>query len=246
MLRLFPLLGGASAGAAILALTSTAVAGPLVPLPREVPATARERIEGVAGKATVSTHVDGAAFPGRQEVFEYLLDHPDFATHVTQALRLARYHIWKTSQGLAIDDGWGTIGTFEVVYAAPGTRVMYARGEYRQRLLPDIRGQAVVVLDYAATPLAGGRPAIATSITSYVKLDSSMLALAGKLASAAASAKAEKEAHRLVKVFARTSHAIEENPSGVLETLRARPGVPARELDEFRRLLNVPAAAVAR
>ena len=71
-------------------------------------------------------------FVARREVFEYLLDHPEFATHVTRTLRVARYRIWRASDGLWIDDGWGTVGRFSLVYARDGTRVMHARGRYKQ------------------------------------------------------------------------------------------------------------------
>ena len=38
----------------------------------------------------------------------------------------------------------GAVGAVEVVYGAPGVRVIYAKGEYQQAILPNIRGQAVV------------------------------------------------------------------------------------------------------
>ena len=131
-----------------VALASAAGASRAIPpLPAHIPPAARLKVEPVTKHASLATSIDADPFVGRREVFEYLLDHPEFATHVTRALRFARYRIWRTSEGLEIDDGWGTKGVFEVVYAAPGTRVMYARGVYEQRLLPDIRGQAVVMVD---------------------------------------------------------------------------------------------------
>src|SRR5439155_1055642 len=81
---------------------------------------------------------------------------PEFATHVTQALRVARYRIWRTPTGLMLDDGWGTVGALEVVYGAPGVRVMYAKGEFQQTVLPNIRGQAVVTIDWTVTPAPDG------------------------------------------------------------------------------------------
>lgn len=232
----------------LLVLPTGSVAGPAVAgLPLQIPERTRMRLLDVTEHPTVSTRVESAPFLGRLDVFEYLLDHPEFATHVTRTLKLARYRIWKTATGLAIDDGWGTVGTFEVVHAAPGIRVMHARGEYQHRLLPNIRGQAVVLFDYAAKTGADSKNAIQTAVTGFVKLDSRVLALAGKLASALANAKADREGKQLVKMFARTTRAIEENPVGVYEQLRQRPDVPPRELEQFRRLLkiSVPAAPAA-
>jgi hypothetical protein len=55
---------------------------------------------------------------------------------------------------------------------------------------------------------------------------------------AAAQRKADLEARRLMKKFARVSRALDESPDAVLEQLRQQPGVPTRELEEFGRLLS--------
>ena len=78
-----------------------------------------------------------------------------------------------------------------------------------------------------------------------MKLDSRVLSTASALAGSIAATKAEKEAHRLVRVFQKTTRAIDDNPGALLESLRHRPGTPRRELEEFGRLLSVPAASVA-
>ncbi len=234
------------AGALLLAAAGAGAERAAPTLPGDLPAPARARLGAVTDQPSLTTRVDGEPFKARRELFEFLLDHPEFATHVARSLRFARYRIWRTPEGLAIDDGWGTTGTFEVVHAGPGTRVMAARGVYQQRILPDIHGQAVVVIDYGGQPGADGRAQIHTTVSGWVKLDSGLLAWAARLAGAVARAKADKEGKRLVKVFARTTRAVEESPAQVYETLRQRPDVPPRELEEFRRLLNVPAAGAAR
>jgi hypothetical protein len=229
-----------------LVLAGSAAAGAaagLVELPRQVPREARARVQPVTDDPSLAVKVEAEPFVARRDVFEYLLDHPEFATHVTRALRYARYRIWKTPAGLGLDDGWGTVGTFELVHAGEGVRLMYARGIYQQRLLPDIHGEAVVVIDYEAHPAANGRSRIDTAVSGFVRLDSRILAIASALASSVATRKGEKEARRLVKVFAKTTRAIDADPAGVFEKVRQRPDVPARELEEFRRLLNLPAAA---
>jgi hypothetical protein len=224
----------------LAAWLSTAGAEPAAPvLPEQVPAEDRARLMRVAEAASVSTHVDAEPFVSRAAVFEYLLDHPEFATHVTQALKLARYRIWHTAEGLYLDDGWGVTGHFTVVYAGRGKRVMYAWGQYKPRVLPSIRGQAVVMLEYGFQPAAQGRDVVSSTVTGFVKLDNRVLAAASKLASNLAQTKADTEARKLMKVFARVSQAVHDNPAGVCEQLRQRPDTPARELEEFRQLLNV-------
>ncbi len=188
----------------------------------------------------MSARAAGEPFIARPDVFEFLLDHPEFATHVTRALKLARYRIWRGPEGgLWLDDGWGVLGQFSVVYSTSGTRVAYAHGQYQSGLLPSIKGQAVVLIEYGLSPTADHKSLISPAVTGFVKLESRIVALAGMLAGSVATAKAEKEAKRLVKLFAKASRAIEDNPAHVHEVVRQRADVPRRDLEEFRRLLDL-------
>jgi hypothetical protein len=224
--------------ATLAALAGPAVAGrPAPALPAEIPAAVRERLAPVVDQASLTARYQGKTFVARRDVFEYLIEHPEFATHVTRALKVARYRIWHTPGGLMLDDGWGAVGAIELVYGAPGVRVMYAKGEYQQNILPNIRGQAVVMIDWKTLPAADGKDLIAPTVGAYVKLDSRMFSVASMLASSVASAKAEKEAFRLVRVFEKTTRALNDNPTAVLETLHRRPETPQRELEAFERLL---------
>ena len=207
-------------------------------LPQQIPPTERVKLEQVIENAFVSTRMEAEPYVARPEIFEYLLDHPEFATHVTRALKVARYRIWRTPEGLFLDDGWGTQGHFEVVYAEAGMRVMYARGRYDPPLLPAIRGQAVVVMEYGFRPAGEGHTVVATTITGHVNLENRFLRIVGTLVNPIAQAKADREARQLLKVFARVSRAIDERPDEVYEAVRQRPDVPRQELAEFRHLLD--------
>jgi len=231
----------AVAGLAVALLVSSALAAkPSPTLPAQIPGPERARLQEVADAASVSARAAGDPFVARPDVFEYLLDHPEFATHVTRALKLARYRIWRDPEGgLWLDDGWGVVGQFTIVYSTAGTRVAYAHGQYQSGVLPSIRGQAVVLIEYGMSPTSDHRSLISPAVTGFVKLESRILALAGMLAGSVATAKAEKEAKRLVRLFAKASRAIEENPAHVHEAVRQRPDVPPRELEEFRRLLDL-------
>jgi hypothetical protein len=176
----------------------------------------------------------------RPEVFEYLLNHPDFASHVTRALKLARYRIWREPDGLWLDDGWGTRGRFTVVHAERGRRLYYARGVFDQRFLPAIRGEAVAVFEYRFRPEPDGRTLVTTSASGYLDVDSRVLRALGAVAMPFIQAKADKEAGQLLRIFARASRAIETSPEDVYAKVRERPDVPRRELEEFRQLLRVP------
>jgi len=128
-------------------------------LPAGVPAAERARIEKVLAHATVFTRVEIEPYPLRVDVFDYLLNHPDFATQVTRALKLARYRIWVAPDGLNLDDGWGVKGVITPFYGDKGLRVVYARGRYQQKVLPDIRGQAIIFVHYGERGAEGKPPA---------------------------------------------------------------------------------------
>jgi hypothetical protein len=231
----------AVAGVAVVLLVSSALAAkPSPSLPAQIPAHERAKLQEIADGASVSARAAGEPFLARPDVFEFMLDHPEFAAHVTRALKLARYRIWRGPDGgLWLDDGWGVVGQFSVVYSTRGTRVAYAHGTYQSGLLPSIGGQAVVMIQYGLGPAADHRSLISPVVTGFVRLDSKVIALAGMLAGSVAAAKAEKEAKRFVKLVARVSRAIEDDPAHVHESVRQRPGVQAGDLEEFRRLLDL-------
>jgi hypothetical protein len=230
----------AIASALLLGHASARAAAPPLELPSEVTPADRERLEAIARKSFASTRVEQPPYAGQPEIWEYLLDHPEFASHVTRALKLARYRIWRDDSGFRLDDGWGVKGQFTVVYAGNGRRVMYARGHFEQRLLPDIQGQAVATLEYAFRPGAGSQAEIATSASGYVQVDNKLLNALGKLAAPIVQAKADREAGLLLRTFARVTRAIDERPAEVYRLVSERPDVPRRELAEFHQLLRLP------
>ena len=195
------------------------------------------RLRDVTEAAVIASRAEGEPFVGRRDVFEFLLDHLEFATHVTRALRVARYKVWQTAEGLFLDDGWGALLRFSVVQATSGTRIIYARGEYQQTILPNIHGEAVVMIEYDFRPAPGGRDLVSAAVTNYVKFDSRLMSMLARVASTTVTKKAETEAKRLVRVFARISRAVDEDPAAVLAALDGRPDVPRRELEAFRRLI---------
>lgn len=217
-------------------LGSAAVGRDAAPaLPPGVPPQDRARIEKVFAQATVWTRMEIEPYPMRLDIFDYLLDHPEFATQVTRTLKLARYRIWRTADGLNLDDGWGVTGLITPFHGDGGLRVVYARGRFEQSVLPDIHGQAVILLRYADGPGPNGRPALATSMEVFAQLDSAMLRnFAGPLAKS----KATSEALHVLKVFSRLSTHLERRADEVLGELAQRPEVSRPELDGFRRLFN--------
>jgi hypothetical protein len=209
-------------------------------LPADVAHGEQTRLAGIAQNASVKTRVDAEPFLTRRRVFEFLLDHPDFASQVTRALELGRLRIWPATEGFFLDEGWGTTGTFRVVHAEAGRRVFYARGQHRLRMLPDIAGEAVVLIDYRYAPEGDRRDLVMTTVAAFLKLDSRILGSMLKLGGPIAQRKADHEARSLVRLFAKVSRAIEKDPTAVYARLRERSDVSQTYLEGFRTLLGVP------
>lgn len=230
---------GLAAVALAVGLGGSVAAVPPPPLPAGLSPQARATVEQVTSTADVAARGEARPFLIRRPVFEYLLDHPDFATHVTRALKLERIRIWRSQDGFELDDGWGVTGRFWVLHVADGVRVMRARGQYKKGFLPAIAGDAAVVLEYGVTPHPSGRSLVSSAVSGFVKLDSRLLAMSLRFAASLSQSKADKDAQKLMKVFAKVSRAIEVDAASVYDKVKQQPGVPARELEEFGRLLNL-------
>jgi hypothetical protein len=223
-------------GAGVLASPAPGAGDNAAPsLPPGLPAADKARIDKVLAKATVSTRVEIDPYALRLDVVDYLLDHPEFATQVTRALRLARYRIWRTADGLNLDDGWGVTGIMTPLYGNSGLRVIYARGRYEQSVLPDIHGQAVILLHYAGGPGPGGRPALTTSMEVFAQLDSAVLS---SLAGSIAKTKATSEARHVLRMFSRLSTHLDLRADEVLAELARHPDISKTELEGFRKVLG--------
>ena len=229
----------AAAGAGLLLVLggSARATPPTAALPQDLPEQERARLLQVTDHASVTAQSNGEAFLVRGDLFEYLLDHPEFATHVIRALGIGRYRIWREPDGLWLDDDAGALVQFHTSYAAHGSRIFYLRGRYQPAVLPMIRGRVVVVLEYRAEPASGGKSLITPAMTSFVRIDNGLFEALARLFKAVIAPRAAKVTSRIVVDIAKTSSAIDQDPSRVDEALRRRPDVPSRELVEFRQLL---------
>jgi hypothetical protein len=222
----------------VLLLAGSAIATwPTGALPADLPESQRAQLREVTEHVSVSARSTGEAFRARWDVFEYMLDHPEFATHVIRALEIGRYRIWREPDGLWLDDGAGALVRFQVAYAAPGSRVFYMQGRYQPAVLPAIHGRVVAVFEYTVEPAGEGKSFITPAMASFVRIDNAVFGMLARLFAAVIAPRATRVTSRIVVDIAKTAHAIDSDPNRVEAVVRARPDVPSRELAEFRRLL---------
>jgi len=181
----------------------------------------REVIEG----ASYVDEKKGAVFRGHREVYEYLLNHLDFASHLGRILDLTDYVIEQTGEGVyeatTPKGGWAHL---QVVYADDEKRVVLARGKY---------GRAVVVLIYDSFDL-GGERYIVYDLYGYVRANNPILNLLLGLFGGFVN-------HRIDRVLtsvAELNERIYESPGTFQQEFLAQTELPPDHLSEFSRILT--------
>lgn len=229
--------------AAVIVVLLLAFAGsarataPAVALPPDLPPAEHARLREVTERASVSARSSGDRVRVRRDLFEYLLDHPELASHIIQALKVNRFRIWREPDGLWLDDRAGALVRFQIAYSAPGRRIFFMQGRYQPAILPAIYGRVVAVLDYTIEPADQGRSFITPAMASFVRIDNAVYGMLARLFRAVIAPRATRVTNRIVVDIAKTARVIDGEPDSVDAALRERPDVPAHDLAEFRRLL---------
>lgn len=191
----------------------------------------------VVGQALVFRQVDGIAFRSRREVFDFLIEHPDFAADVARLLREGRYRVRRTPVGFEADDGRGAHGFLRSLYADGDRRVFYLEGRYDPPLLPSIAGRLVLVLDTSHTTAPDGESYAEMRVAGYLRLDNALAEVLASVARSFSEAMVERKVKRFFRHVARVSRRAYDDPEGLAEELARRPDFAAERVAEFQRVL---------
>ncbi len=111
-----------------------------------------------------------------ESMYRYLLDRPPLAAALINRLDLAPYKSEQRGPGRYWgNDGEGTEGMVELVYQDRTSRIYYLEGTHHSRLLPNMRGKAVVLLRMHPVNEASGAEAMDSTMVAYLKLDNRIL-----------------------------------------------------------------------
>src|SRR4029077_13907204 len=169
------------------------------------PAAERARLREVTEHASVSARSRGDVFRIRRDLFEYLLDHPELASHIMQALKVNRFRIWREPDGLWLDDRAGALVQFQIAHSAPGSRVFFMQGRYQPAVLPAIYGRVVAVLEYTVEPAHAGKSLITPAMASFVRIDNAVYGMLARLFTAVIAPRATRVTNRIVVDIAKTA-----------------------------------------
>jgi hypothetical protein len=208
----------------------------------DLSADARRRAESVLARSLFAQRVEGLRFKSREDVFGFLVDHPDFAAAVARALRLGDYRITPREDGYWGDDGRGAAGLIRVLHSEEGKRLYHLEGRYERRGLPTIEGQLLVLFEFRHEADDEGGSVVAASLTGHARIDSPLPAMVAQLVGALARPLVERQVERKVQRFfrtvARVSRWAHERPGDLAAALEGHPEVPPdATFTRFRALL---------
>jgi hypothetical protein len=198
-----------------------------------------EQIRMVIEHSTLQKSVDKFRFRSQPEIFEFLLDHPDFAAAVASELQIGHYRITLRPDG-AYDamDVQGIRGSFRSLYTARGERVYGGVGIYRPRFFPSFSGHAVVRLRYQHQSDPEGVSLVENRAEVYVRLDNQVAGFFARLLMPFLKGVVDQKVNQAFTVAKRVSEQIVTNPTVVYDRLRQSLELDRTTLESFRQLID--------
>jgi hypothetical protein len=134
------------------------------------------RLKPVIDHYTTANRVGPMKTAMDQVMYFHLLDRPPLAAALINRLDLADYKAEMLGPGRWWgNDGEGSEGIVHLVHHDPTTRIYYLEGTHRSRLLPNLRGKAVVFLRMGVVKDADGLEAMESTMVAYTMLENQIL-----------------------------------------------------------------------
>ena len=206
----------------------------------------RQRVQEVLEHPSFSREVKRVKFRSQKEVYEYLLDHPDFAAAVSRALKLSKYQIKREGDEYWAQDGFydkngrlrGVKGRFQIIYADQGKRIYFAQGTYDvKRWLPTVHIRAVFVLEFQHRLDEEGSY-VENNLSGYARIDNLFLHFILKILKPLVSKGMENKVAKTFTMAKNVSEQAYRDPLAFSRQLEESPEISPEQLEEFRRVLQ--------
>jgi len=199
----------------------------------------QQRLREVTEQAIFFRDVLGIAVKSRQPVFDFLVEHPDFAATAGRILGIVKYRVVQERNGVFRgDDAHGATGTFELAYEEPGKRIYLARGTFVKRFLPTIYGRIVLVMAYEHRTDQAGEGLVMNDVRGYLRIDNRVLGTLARIAKPVVGPIVDRKVLRSFAAAAKLTEQASRDPAALYRTLEASPEINKRELAEFRKALG--------
>jgi hypothetical protein len=197
-------------------------------------------VRPVIATSQIAREVDDIVYPTRREIWEYLLDHPDFAADVARILREGKYRIRRVADHYEAEDGRGVRAVMRPLYAANGLRVFYLEGSFDSKWLPTLYGRAILVLDSDYIRSQTGTPLASVALNGHLRIDNALFGALMVLARDFSEKTFDRRVRRFFRHVERVNRRATEDPEGLVALLAASRDVNRQRLAEFRRILLPP------
>lgn len=188
----------------------------------------------VVEDSTVHREMSGLRLWCDQPVFEYLLEHPDFAASLARAAGLLKYTVERRGEEeYWANDHDGLTGSLTILQPETGRALLYADGTYKTGIIR-IPGRLAIVMRFSE-----GRednvPYVDNTFSGYIRLDAALLDVLARLFRPIVARKMEKQVHWFFRKVNRLMARLYDDPEALLQQLP--PETWQREAEELRSLL---------
>jgi hypothetical protein len=197
-------------------------------------------VRDVVARPLVVRQINGIAYKSRPEIFQYLLDHPDFAANMARAIKVGGYRVTPVPGGYEADDGRGVHGFLKPVYADAQRRVYYLAGRYAPPIFPAMTGRAVLVLDALHVASPGGGSLAEVTVVGFLKVDSVLARILAGILRDFTQAAVDRKVRRFFRHVEKVSVRAYDDPAGLASEIQGRADLPPGQVAEFSRLLLAP------
>ncbi|WP_455379011.1 hypothetical protein [Petrachloros mirabilis] len=189
------------------------------------------RLESIISTYTTATKVGPLRTALSEPMHRYLLDRPPLAAAMINRLSLGPQRAELRGENLYwVNDGEGTEGTVQLVLQDGRTRIYYLEGTHRTRLLPNVRGKAVVFLLMDSVKDANGNESMDNTVVAYTKLDNPILSGLASLLRPLIGGVATRKLAKGAEVLNRLGLEMRDNPERVLTEASKPPALSADDL----------------
>ena len=174
-----------------------------------------------------------------ESMYRYLLDRPPLAAALINRLELAPYKSEQRGPSRYWgNDGEGTEGMVELVYQDHTSRIYYLEGTHHSRLLPNMRGKAVVLLRMNPVNEASGAEAMDSTMVAYLKLDNRILSGLVSLLRPLIGGTITRKLVKGVETVNRLGIEMRQHPDRVLAAAMGSPPLPDADVAFLKQALK--------
>jgi hypothetical protein len=204
----------------------------LIPLD-QLSETNRVLVAAVTGAYTLRRDYRPRHAKGREEDFEYWLDHVEASSVLAQKLGVVTYRVTLDEEGrIWADNHDGANGYMLPVYAAKGKRIYYVEGS--QDGLFHVRGRGVAVIEYSTIEPG----TLEYRATVFAKVDNAALAAMTRLFAIFLRGALDNSVDNLLRSPVTESRLALTDPQRLLDEIEQMPEDDRKLLDEFASTLR--------